>query len=183
MKLIPTASQTVGPFFCLGLEHLCTPRVSPAENAEIVTVSGKVLDGEGMAVPDAVLEIWHADAEGRFAEKTHESGRPVCFTRVMTDDTGRFQFTIPKPGAVACAPELNQAPHLAVLVFARGLLRHLITRMYFSDSPVNASDSLLQMIPAERRGTLIARAVADDAHLYEWNVVLQGSDETVFFAW
>jgi protocatechuate 3,4-dioxygenase alpha subunit len=79
--------------------------------------------------------------------------------------------------------ELRQAPHLAVLVFARGLMRHLITRMYFPDEATNASDTLLQMVPAERRHTLIARAAGQNARTFEWNVVLQGPDETVFFAW
>jgi protocatechuate 3,4-dioxygenase alpha subunit len=87
------------------------------------------------------------------------------------------------PGAPACESELSQSPHLAVLVFARGLMRHLITRMYFPDEAVNASDTLLQMVPVDRRHTLIAEAEARNAHVFEWNVVLQGTDETVFFAW
>ncbi len=182
MKLTPSGSQTVGPFFRLGLEHLCSRRATRIEDAEIVTVHGKVLDGDGVPVPDAVLEIWHADAQGEYSGEFDESGRAVCFTRAATDDQGQFEFTFPKPGVVICTPEFTQAPHVAVLVFARGLLRHLLTRIYLPGDWGN-TDTILRMIPQERRATLIARETAGDAHTYEWNVVLQGLDETVFFAW
>jgi protocatechuate 3,4-dioxygenase alpha subunit len=87
------------------------------------------------------------------------------------------------PGAVVCDSELRQSPHLAVLIFARGLMRHLITRMYFPDEAANVSDTLLQMVPVDRRHTLIAHADGRMGRAFEWNVVLQGPDETVFFAW
>jgi protocatechuate 3,4-dioxygenase alpha subunit len=183
MKLSPSGSQTVGPFFRIGLEHLYSTGANRVVDAEIVTVRGEVLDGDGVPVPDAVLEMWHADVEGRYADTFEASGRSVCFTRAATDDQGRFEFTIPKPGEVACEPEFKQAPHLAVLVFARGLLRHLMTRMYFPGEAANGSDSLLQMVPEGRRRTLIAREAGGGANTYEWNVMLQGPDETVFFAW
>jgi protocatechuate 3,4-dioxygenase alpha subunit len=87
------------------------------------------------------------------------------------------------PGALECDSGLRQSPHLAVLIFARGLMRHLITRMYFPDEVANSSDTLLQMVPVDRRPTLIARADERNTRMFEWNVVLQGTDETVFFAW
>ena len=183
MKLTPSGSQTVGPFFRIGLEHLCATGTKPDENSEMITVYGKVLDGDGIPVPDAVLEIWHANAHGTFSREPGQSGRPVCFTRVATDEDGTYRFAIAMPGAAACDSELRQSPHLAVLVFARGLMRHLITRMYFPDEAANASDTLLQMVPVDRRHTLIARANGGNARMFEWNVVLQGADETVFFAW
>jgi len=130
-----------------------------------------------------VLEIWHADAAGRYAKTFDASGHSVCFTRAATDDQGRFAFSVSKPGRVACEPEFTQAPHLSVLVFARGLLRHLMTRMYFPGETGNGSDSLLQMVPEDRRGTLIAHEAGGAANAYEWNVVLQGPGETIFFAW
>ena len=182
MKLTPSGSQTVGPFFSIGLEHLCDQTGTAIKDGEAVTVRGRVVDGDGIPVPDAVLEVWHADAQGKYAEESDALGRSLCFRRVATDDQGRFELRIPRPGEVACDPGFKQAPHLAVLVFARGLLRHLITRMYFDGEAGNASDSLLQRVPEDRRATLIARLTGDVA-TYEWNVVLQGQDETAFFAW
>jgi protocatechuate 3,4-dioxygenase alpha subunit len=183
MKLTPSGSQTVGPFFRIGLEHLCSSGAKPVALCEIVTVRGSVVDGDGLPVPDALLEIWHADTQGKYANEFDESGRSVCFTRAVTDDEGRFEFRIPRPGEVDCGARLKQAPHLAVLVFARGLLRHLVTRMYFPGEAGNAGDSLLQMVPEDRRKTLIAREAGGDANVCEWDVVLQGPNETIFFAW
>jgi protocatechuate 3,4-dioxygenase alpha subunit len=183
MKLTPSGSQTVGPFFRIGLEHLCASGTKADENSDAITVHGKVFDGDGLPVPDAVLEIWRANAHGTFSGEPCESGRPVCFTRAATDEDGTYRFAIVMPGAVVCDSEVTQAPHLAVLVFARGLMRHLLTRMYFPDEAANASDTLLQMVPADRRHTLIARADGPNGGAFEWNVVLQGPDETVFFAW
>lgn len=184
MRLTPSASQTVGPFFRIGLEHLCASDAEgEVDGAQTVRVRGRVLDGNGTPVPDAVLEIWHADAEGRFgAEEPAQSGRSACFTRVATDGDGSFCFAIPKPGVIHCGAE-SQAPHLAVLVFARGLLRHLMTRMYFPAEPANAADPVLQLVPQDRRHTLVARETAQRPGDLEWNVELQGDDETVFFAW
>jgi protocatechuate 3,4-dioxygenase alpha subunit len=183
MKLTPSGSQTVGPFFRIGLEHLCSTDPTSIDNAGTVTVRGSVLDGDGVPVPDAILEIWHANAEGAYAEELAASGRSACFTRAATGDDGRFEFTIPRPGAAPSAAGFKQAPNLAVLVFARGLMRHLMTRMYFPGEAGNGSDSLLQMVAEDRRGTLIARETAGDAHTHQWDIVLQGADETVFFAW
>jgi protocatechuate 3,4-dioxygenase, alpha subunit len=182
MKLTPSGSQTVGPFFRIGLDHLCATGTKP-ENSDTITIYGRVLDGDGLPVPDAVLEFWHANAQGTFSAEPDKSGRPAYFTRAATNEDGTFRFAIEIPGAVVCDSELRQSPHLAVLVFARGLMRHLITRMYFPDEAANASDTLLPMVPVDRQHTLIARADPRNARMFEWNVVLQGVEETVFFAW
>lgn len=183
MKLTPSGSQTVGPFFRIGLEHLCARDVA-ATDTERVTIRGRVIDGEGTPVPDALLEVWHANADGRFiASGPDASGRPDCFTRAATRDDGTFAFSICLPGAIACEEEETQAPHIAVLVFARGLMRHLLTRMYFPGEEANEHDALLQMVPRERRHTLIARQSTHEPGELQWDVVLQGENETVFFAW
>jgi len=185
MRSIPSGSQTVGPFFRIGLEHLCASG-DPGEidGAQIIRVRGRVLDGNGAPVPDAVLEIWHADAEGRFStEASPASGRSACFTRAATDDNGSFRFALPRPGAILCGEGEKQAPHLAILVFARGLLRHMMTRMYFPRETANAADPVLQLVPEDRRHTLVAREKPQQPGELEWDVVLQGNEETVFFAW
>ncbi len=185
MRSIPSGSQTVGPFFRIGLEHLCAQDASgEADVARTVRVRGRVLDGKGVPVPDALLEVWHADAEGRYSrEEPPGPGRPTCFARAATDDEGSFCFAISRPGAILCGAEEKQASHVAVLVFARGLLRHLMTRMYFPGEPANAEDAVLRLVPEHRRGTLIARENPQRPGELEWNVVLQGNEETVFFAW
>lgn len=184
-KLVPTGSQTVGPFFAIGLDYLVSRSV---ENGSAISgdveISGRVLDGGGNPVPDAMLEIWGADSNGRYAAASREaSGSPPGFRRVVTDQHGQFSFTINKPGAVAVDHGQNQAPHLVVLVFARGLLRHLITRVYFPDEHANTSDRVLELVPKERRSTMIAHSQAGDLNRLRWDVILQGTDETVFFAW
>lgn len=180
MRLVATASQTVGPFFYIGLGHLCNAQRSletiPA------AVHGKVLDALGVPVPDAVLELWQANTRGHYvAEPESNSGAASGFARIATDDQGCFSFNTCRPGAVPFDSEQMQAPHIVVLVFCRGLLRHLMTRMYFPDEPANDADPVLQSLPADRRRTLIASKASPDT--LEWNIVLQGEDETVFFAW
>ena len=180
MKLVPTASQTVGPYFRIGLDHL----TSAATNAEAksVTVCGCVLDGERKPVSDALLELWQADASGS-SPNPDVSGRPAGFVRAATDHAGRFSCDISRPAAVPFPDGQLQAPHLVVLLFARGLMRHLITRMYFPEETANDADPVLQSIAEERRATLIARRQSVSPEILEWDIVLQGKDETVFFAW
>lgn len=170
-RFIPTTSQTVGPFFRIGLEYLidCAPAATPDK---AVTFHGRVLDRDGAPVPDAMLEFWSANC----ATTSQSDTFPQGFRRVATDLDGAFTVTMPRP-----KPAETQAPHLLVLIFARGLLRHLISRVYFEDEPANAADPVLQSIPAARRKTLIAHT--DQANSFRWNVILQGIDETVFFAW
>ncbi len=183
MKLIPTASQTVGPFFRIGLGYLCEGSATQEEG--VVSVRGRVLDGERHPVPDAVLEFWQADSQGHYAGRTTAdgSGRAAGFARIATDESGSFRFCTCLPGAVPFDDTSMQAPHIVVLMFARGLMRHLITRMYFPGQAANSSDPILQSIPENRRGTLIAQSQSPSCDELEWDVVLQGAGETVFFAW
>lgn len=180
-----TPSQTVGPFFayCLtpqdyGIAPLVeADLVGPGAIGAIIRIEGRVLDGEDAPVPDAMIEIWQADGAGRYpssADKTGFGG----FGRAGTDAQGRFAFATIKPGPVPGPDGAMQAPHIAVSVFARGLLTRLVTRIYFPDEPDNDEDPILARVPQERRGTLVARA-GEDAYLFD--IRLQGRDETVFF--
>ncbi len=185
MALIPTPSQTLGPFFSIGLRHLIKTDLAGANVSGVrVVIEGRVLDGDGKPVNDAALEIWQANAHGKYAHPADTQDKPLepgfrGFGRVATDDDGRFRFSTIKPGRVPGPGGVAQAPHLAVLVGMRGLLRHLLTRVYFPDEPSTAEDPVLNLVPAERRGTLIAKHLGGNR--FEWNVVLQGDDETVFF--
>lgn len=187
MSLHTTSSQTVGPFFHIGLTPLFTPVVAgPKVPGEHVTIRGRVLDGDGNPVPDAILETWQADATGQYSQGdyTQQTSSPDGFTgfgRVPTDEQGQFTLSTIKPGRVPGPGDSLQAPHLVVLVYMRGLLRHLVTRMYFPDEPSNDEDPILHLVPSERRATLIARRSEEDASILLWDVILQGADETVFF--
>lgn len=183
-----TPSQTVGPFFAYGLvpetygrTGLATGRIAGDEvSGERVVIVGRVIDGAGAGVPDALLEVWQADAEGRYPQAAHGSNSGFRgFGRVGTDAEGGFRFETIKPGQVAGPKGTLQAPHLGVIVFCRGLLSHAFTRIYFADEPSNADDPILALVEDERRNTLVARR-RETGH-YTWNVVLQGDDETVFF--
>lgn len=184
MSAPATASQTVGPYFRIGLEHLYVADIAPSAAAgEKIAIHGHVVDGDGKPVNDAVLEIWQADAHGKYSHPDDVQDKPPTpgfkgFGRVATDDNGVFRFKTIKPGCVAGPGGVPQAPHLLVAVFMRGLLKHLLTRIYFPDDPANAADPVLKLVPAERRPTLVASKVNDRL---EWNVILQGQGETVFF--
>lgn len=187
MSLHTTASQTVGPFFRIGLEPMYIPVIAgPEVPGEHVTIRGRVLDGDGNPVPDAVIETWQADAEGRYAtaEDAHDAGRSrfLGFGRAPTDEQGVFSLTTIKPGRVP-GPDggSRQAPHLVVLVFMRGLLRHLVTRMYFPCETANDDDPVLRLVPPERRQTLIAQPSPEESGVLLWDIHLHGDDETVFF--
>jgi protocatechuate 3,4-dioxygenase, alpha subunit len=188
MRECGSGSQTVGPFFRIGLEYLSScPSSEISGEVELVRVRGQVFDANRDPVPDAMLELWYAEPSGQFAAEPppagHSAGfQPRGFARIATDEQGRFSFAIPRPGPVSFDGDQTQAPHAVVLVFARGLLRHLITRMYFPDASV-ASDPVLQLVPEDRRATLIAQPESDATESFRWDVVLQGEGETVFFAW
>jgi protocatechuate 3,4-dioxygenase, alpha subunit len=183
-----TPSQTVGPFFSIGFAWLERTKLAEAAAAGTrVVIRGCVLDGDGKPVPDAVLEIWQADAEGRYAhpEDERHSGSGDGsgfwgFGRVPVNDQGEFQFTTIRPGSVKGADGSAQSPHLAISIFMRGLLRRLVTRIYFPGEVLNEKDAVLALVPADRRATLIARA-GDDGKSLVWDVHLQGENETVFF--
>jgi protocatechuate 3,4-dioxygenase, alpha subunit len=187
LRLLATTSQTVGPFFHLGYAPLYrTELAGPGVSGERVTIQGRVLDGDGQAVTDAVLEVWQADASGEYAphgglDATVGKNTFFGFGRIPTDAHGKFNFSTIKPGCVSAPDGTRQAPHILVSVFARGLLTRLVTRIYFPEEPLNESDFVLRMVDAGRRGTLMAKPVSGRKELREWNVVLQDADETVFF--
>ena len=177
MSLQATAWQTVGPYFRIGLEHLDTLRIaSPDALGEHVTIEGRVVDGNGKPVPDAVVEIWQADRNGEY------SGTPGFrgFGRIPTDAEGRFAFSTIKPGAVPGPGGSKQAPHLAVRLMMRGLLKDLVTRMYFPSRDLD-TDPVLQLVPESRRATLVARHAGESSAAFMWEIELQGARETVFF--
>lgn len=194
MTAPPTGSQTVGPFFHLGMVYLERENFSgEGVPGERVTIRGKVLDGDGNLVPDAMLEIWQADCAGRYLSEISSQPRNssprrfMGFGRVETDDNGAFRFTTIKPGRVPSPDGGMQAPHLVVTLFSRGLLKALLTRVYFSDEPSNAEDAILKLVPPERRQTLIAARSGPRAaqnapqNVFDWDIVMQGDGETVFF--
>ncbi|QIG95888.1 MULTISPECIES: protocatechuate 3,4-dioxygenase subunit alpha [unclassified Bradyrhizobium] len=189
-----TPSQTVGPYFKYGLtpngeyewndaftNNLLTSDVS----GERIRVEGKVYDGDSAVIPDCMLEIWQADSQGRFSDPQDTRALPNSsfkgFGRCGTDKSGGYAFDTIKPGVVPDADGKPQAPHIALAVFARGMLLHLYTRIYFDDEAGNAADSVLALVPADRRATLIAKRKAGAGHTYTFDVHLQGDNETVFF--
>lgn len=181
----PTASQTTGPYVLIGLTWLTVERIAaPDCPGEHITITGRILDCDGRPVDDAIVETWQADSRGRYAhpEDTSATDRTPGFRgfgRVPTDQNGRFSFHTVKPGRVADPQGGQQAPHILVSIFMRGLLKRLVTRIYFPDEPSNAHDRVLGSVPQERRETLVARRVGGTT--LQWDLILQGSGETVFF--
>jgi protocatechuate 3,4-dioxygenase alpha subunit len=185
-KLIPTPGQTVGPFFALGLdrpEWSDLARDNP--QGEGIVIEGQVLDGDRAPVPDALLELWQANAAGRYNHSEDEqTDKPLDpnflgYGRVATDAQGRFRITTIKPGSVPGRGNALQAPHISVAFFARGLLKQLFTRIYFADEPANAADPLLAAIEDESaRRSLVAQRGAGE--VYRFNIILQGNVETAF---
>jgi protocatechuate 3,4-dioxygenase alpha subunit len=187
VTLQATTWQTVGPFFRIGFSWLYRDNLAgPGVSGERVEIAGRILDGEGHPVPDGIVEVWQANSQGKYAHADDPQAKPVeegftGYGRVPTDDAGCFRFTTIKPGRVPGPDGKLQAPHLAVSVFARGLLRRLITRIYFPDEPSNAEDLALNLVEAGRRGTLVAKRIGGQTGVLEWDVILQGPGETVFF--
>jgi len=187
MSLFTTSSQTVGPYVRIGLESFSIQELAPPGVAgERIVLAGRVLDGDGKPVNDGVVEIWQANAQGKYAHPEDAQDKSIDahfrgFGRCLTDTDGGFRFATIKPGRVPGPDGSLQAPHIAVTVFMRGLLRHLVTRVYFPDDPANAEDPVLKLVPTERRATLIATRSGSAKGAYEWHVRLQGPEETVFF--
>lgn len=154
-----------------------------------IRVEGRVLDGDGAGVPDAVIEIWQANHHGRYNHPSDTRDLPLdpAFTgygRIATQSDGKFCFTTIKPGAVPFDRRRVQAPHISLAVLGRGLLNHLYTRIYFEDEQLTSADPVLQRVAPERRPTLIARRVSNESGgeaVYKIDIVLQGNGETVFF--
>jgi len=187
-----TPSQTVGPFLAMGLPWPDGPYVVPDGTPGAVTIAGRVLDGAGEPVPDALIETWQADPDGRFAHPDDPRGAPGPgaagpgfrgFGRCPTDPAGRYRIVTLRPGALPCPDGGTEAPHLDVSVFARGLLDRVVTRIYFPDqTAANAADPVLSAIGAERGATLVATAEpGGPAGRFRFDIRLQGGGETVFF--
>jgi protocatechuate 3,4-dioxygenase, alpha subunit len=187
-----TPSQTVGPFFKYGLtpngqydwnDAFTNSLITPDVSGDRIRIEGHVLDGDGVAVPDCMLEVWQADAQGRFADPQDKRALPNAafkgFGRCGTDQNGAYVFDTIKPGVVPDADGKPQAPHILLAVFGRGMLRHLYTRIYFADEAANATDPVLALVPADRRATVIASRKGDG--IYALDIRLQGDGETVFF--
>ena len=196
-----TPSQTVGPFFHYGLpwkggadligtsdigaradlfpeDHylLAQPRATVTEPVETITIEGVVVDGMGVPTPDVMVEIWQADPAGRYAGGSN--GGFIGFGRSSTSEAGVYRFVTVRPGSVTEADGMTQAPHIAFSVMGRGMLKRLVTRLYFDGEVANDSDSILGLTPPERRDTLIAK-LRDG--VWRFDIVLQGDRETVFF--
>jgi len=188
MDHTPTPSQTAGPFFHLGLTtarsvHEIADVAAKGEHMRIIC---RVLDGEGTPLNDAMIEIWQADAEGKYNHSDDPRGKtsdPHCtgFGRLGTDQNGTCIFETIKPGRVPTDQGGFQAPHLNISVFARGILQRLATRMYFSEDPCNAEDPVLALVPQDRKGTLMAHPDPADPQAWRFDIRLCGDGETVFF--
>ena len=157
MSLKATSSQTVGPFFRIGLNWLYTNNLtSEASRGQKIEVSGRILDADRQPIPDAILEVWQANAEGKYAHPEDTQDKPLepgfqGYGRIGVDENGAFAFTTVKPGPVPGPDGKLQAPHIAVSVFARGLELRLVTRIYFPDeSAANSNDSARKMPPSKR---------------------------------
>ena len=198
-----TPSQTVGPFFAYGLaphsrcdwqpsdaydwkQTVGSNLVTPDATGTRIRIEGRITDGDGIGINDAMIEIWQADAQGRYASPRDTRARPNTqfkgFGRSATDKNGEFSFDTVKPGLVPGPEGKPQAPHIVVCIYSRGMLRQLYTRLYFSDESSNSSDPILTLVPGDRRDTLIAHKQSQAGHnVYRFDIRVQGGDETVFF--
>jgi len=184
-----TPSQTVGPFFGVGLARASQSQsvmVNELTEGERIRVEGTVFDGAGASIEDALVEIWQANAHGRYRHDLDPGPAPLDpnffgFGRCPTDANGVFHFETVKPGAIHAGDGRRHAPHLSVTVFARGMLVHAFTRMYFDGDALDA-DPALALVDRDRRGTLVGvRTEQGGRVVYRWNIHLQGDRETVFF--
>ncbi len=182
-----TPSQTVGPYLHIGLDWLNTTALAAPDVAgERIVIHGLVLDADRAPVADGIIEIWQANSHGRYAHPDDVRELPLergfaGFGRMPTGLKGEFHFSTIKPGRVPTPHGQLQAPHILVNVFARGLLKQLVTRIYFPGDD-HASDPVMAQVPVDRRPTLIAQPAEGKAGVFEWNILLGGDqNETVFF--
>ena|SRR5258708_23327433 len=185
-----TSSQTVGPFFSPALLRKDAVRnvlTQPETAGESIRIEGRILDGDGLPIPDAMIEIWQANAHGRYNHPADTGSAALDpsflgFGGSGTDEDGRYWFETVKPGPVPFDGKRWQAPHICVTIFARGILNHLVTRLYFADEPANTLDPVLNAVPRDRQATLFATPEQGEALVtYRFDIVLQGANETVFF--
>jgi protocatechuate 3,4-dioxygenase, alpha subunit len=185
MDLTPTSSQTVGPYLHLGLTdtHSVSRVAGDRAKGERIWLTFRVLDGEGVPVPDAMIEIWQADSEGNYADQENTPDDAVFrgFGRAATAEDGSCSFETIRPGRVPGREEALQAPHINVSIFGRGILKRLSTRLYFAGEQANAADPVLKLVPENRRATLLAQPDPDRTSYWMFYVRLRGEDETVFF--
>ena len=180
-----TPFQPVGPYFHVMLDGLgrLTRLAGDGARGERITIEGVLCDGARRPLADGMIEVWQADAEGRYhhpEDPASSSADPHFwgYGRVDTDDQGRYRLETIKPGRVAGPSDTMQAPHILVSVYAPGILTRLTTRLYFEGDQANDADAVLTLVPAHRRQTLIAKR---DGETYRFDIVLQGEGETVFF--
>ena len=185
-----TPSQTIGPFHRIMVPWEGGADLVSPDNPDAIRIEGRILDGAGEPVDDSVVELWQANVHGRYAHAEDTREVPLVagfdgFGRAITDGAGRFTIVTVKPGCVPGPGESVQAPHISLSVFARGLLKHLVTRIYFSDEETaNDQDPVLLSIEdGTRRDTLVAVRQESERRLplYEFDIYLQGPRETVFF--
>ena len=170
-----TPSQTIGPFFSFALRWLAHPELVAHDTPGALRVHGQVFDAAGAPVPDAIVELWQADRDGRFPPETRDGW--TGFGRCLTDGLGSFEFTTITPGSV----DGRHAPHADIAVFARGLLQRAVTRLYFPDqTAANLDDPVLSAISDTRRATLVATGTSAGLR---FDIHLGGDQETVFFVW
>jgi protocatechuate 3,4-dioxygenase alpha subunit len=181
-------SQTVGPYFHLGLARGEDPGRLAGRDAqgEHIRLAIRILDAEGAGVPDAMVELWQTDANGKYNHPDDPQDKtpdPAFrgFGRLPSDKNGMVVFETVRPGRVPGIDGALQAPHINVHVFSRGVLRHISTRIYFAADPANADDAILRLVPPARRETLIAHP--DSQHPGTWQIDFRlcGDGETVFF--
>src|SRR5271165_4561980 len=185
MDLTPTPSQTAGPYLHLGLtEARSISRIAcDGVKGQRVWLTFRVLDGEGVPVPDAMIELWQADSEGNY-ERSGGSEVGIVFGgfgRMATAEEGSCTFETIRPGCVAGPGETVQAPHINVSILGRGILKRLSTRVYFAAEPANAADPIMALVPEDRRPTLLAQPNPARASNWMFDVRLRGEGETVFF--
>lgn len=188
LDMIPTPSQTAGPYLHLGMTETRSVKciAAPQTKGERVWLTCRVIDGDGATVNDAMIEIWQANAEGKYShpddvqEKTVDSAW-FGFGRMATAEDGSCEFETIKPGRVPGSGNVPQAPHLNVVIFARGMLKQLYTRVYFAGDPANSEDPVIALVPPPRRDTLIAQPDAARPGHWRFDIHLQGERETVFF--
>ncbi|MFZ0386236.1 MAG: protocatechuate 3,4-dioxygenase subunit alpha [Solirubrobacteraceae bacterium] len=185
----PTPSQTVGPYFSIGLPWPEGPHAVPPSTRDAITITGTVYDGAGEPIPDHLLEFWQPDGDGRFADGFGHGGASEQagfrgFARCGAEvGDGTYELITVKPGSAPGPSGSVQAPHIAVTVMARGMLDRCVTRIYFADEErANARDPVLARVPEERRATLLAQPSAGGAYRFDFRIQGPPAVETVFFA-